>query len=140
MDNAHMLYLQILSEAGVIGLGAFLALAGYLLRQLWNRDSAPRPVFWTFLTLLGTGLTQETLYPVPAFEHTLALAMCSVALCLSEPAKGMAGRAHPKLDSRGTPGRPPTLRNPQSPGNPGHGACRPISSSRFPCRHTPSSY
>ena len=88
MDNAHMLYLQIVSETGLLGLAAFLAVVGYVLRNLWPREQEPRPVFWTLVILLGTGLSQETLYPVPAFLHALGLALCIVALSFAQRQEG----------------------------------------------------
>lgn len=81
-SNAHMLFLHIIVEVGLLGLFLFIALMGKILYVLWNAEEAPHPLFWVTVCLLGTGLTQETFYPVVAFEHFIGLFLCAVAIAI----------------------------------------------------------
>lgn len=71
-ENAHLLYLHVVVETGLVGLLFFLLLVAALLRALYRAGGARSPVLWGTVALLFSGLTQETLYPVPAFLNFLA--------------------------------------------------------------------
>lgn len=84
-DNAHMLYLQITSETGLIGLCIFSILFSVILFYLYKIESKEKPFFWGTVTFLITGLSQETFYPQPALGQFLGLYFSSVAIVLRVP-------------------------------------------------------
>jgi O-antigen ligase len=73
-NNAHMNYLHVLTELGIVGLIAFLAFFWALLKHL----KPSQMMFLTVIVLLITALTQETLYPNLAFTHFLGFLMSAV--------------------------------------------------------------
>jgi O-antigen ligase len=79
-DNAHMLYLHVLTETGSVGLLFFI----YLQRRtlLLLQDRRTRAMRLTVWALLLTGLTQETLYPVATFSHFLGFYLSALAVTL----------------------------------------------------------
>lgn len=79
-DDAHMLYLHIILETGIIGLMAFCALAAYVLRALWERRHEARPIFLVTIALLVASLTQETFYPVVSQGSFLGFYLATLAL------------------------------------------------------------
>ncbi|NLF26222.1 MAG: O-antigen ligase family protein [Deltaproteobacteria bacterium] len=84
-SDGHMLYLQILSEGGMLGLVLFLALALQVLISLYRYEGPGRPIFWVTLALLLSSFTQETFYPLPAMGHFLGLYLAALALALRRP-------------------------------------------------------
>ena len=80
--NAHMLFLHLVLETGVLGLVIFLGIVSRVLVVLWRVESSPRPLFCGTVCLLGTCFTQETFYPVAAFEHFIGLFLCAVAIAI----------------------------------------------------------
>jgi hypothetical protein len=85
IDNAHMIYLQIVTEIGVVGLLVFLALFASILSQLRRCEHRSKALFWATLVLLFASLTQETFYPVPAQGFFLGFYLCTVAIVLHNP-------------------------------------------------------
>jgi hypothetical protein len=67
-ENAHMLYLHVATELGLVGLGVFLWVSWKILNAL----KVSRSMYWCFIVFLLTGLSQETFYPTIAFTHFLA--------------------------------------------------------------------
>ncbi|MEG4166345.1 MULTISPECIES: O-antigen ligase family protein [unclassified Microcoleus] len=84
-DNAHMLYLQITSETGLIGLSIFGILFGMILFYLYKIEIKEKPFLWGTVTFLLTALSQETFYPEPALGQFLGLYISSVAIVLRTP-------------------------------------------------------
>jgi O-antigen ligase len=84
-DNAHMLYLQITSETGLIGLFIFITLFSMILFFLYKRESKEQALFWGTVIFLITGFSQETFYPEPALGQFLGLYLSSVAIVLRDP-------------------------------------------------------
>ena len=81
-STAHMLYLQILTEMGALGLLLFAMLAGTVLYTLRRHDTADQPVLWATIALLLSAAAQETFYPVPALGHFTGLYLLVVAIVL----------------------------------------------------------
>jgi O-antigen ligase len=79
-NNAHDMYLHVMTETGLAGLLLFL----YLQRQTLLLLQSPhmRAMRLTFWALLITGLTQETLYPVAAFSHFLGFYLSALVIAL----------------------------------------------------------
>ncbi|MFB2971791.1 O-antigen ligase family protein [Aerosakkonema sp. BLCC-F183] len=84
-DNAHMLYLQITSETGLIGLCIFAVLFSMITFYLYKIEIKEKPFFWGTVTFLLTALSQETFYPEPALGQFLGLYLSSVAITLRTP-------------------------------------------------------
>jgi O-antigen ligase len=84
-DNAHMLYLQITSETGLIGLCIFSILFSMILFYLHKIEIKEKPFFWGTVTFLITAFSQETFYPQPALGQFLGLYLSSVAIVLRTP-------------------------------------------------------
>jgi hypothetical protein len=80
--NAHLLYLQIVYEVGLIGLAVFVWLIYGVLSHLNHYERGIRPIFWVTIAFLLSGLSQETFYPVPSFGHFLGFYLCSLAIAL----------------------------------------------------------
>ena len=78
--NAHMMPLQVLVELGIPGLMCFGALVVATLRLLDKPNPSGRTLLWGTIALLLSSLTQETLYPSPAFGSFVALFLASLAL------------------------------------------------------------
>ncbi|WP_445174134.1 hypothetical protein, partial [Microcoleus sp.] len=83
--NAHMLYLQITSETGLIGLCIFSILFSMILFYLNKIEIKEKPFFWGTVTFLITAVSQETFYPQPALGQFLGLYLSSVAIVLRTP-------------------------------------------------------
>jgi O-antigen ligase len=79
-NNAHMLLLHVVTEAGLAGGLIFLYLQGQTLLLL--RNTRLRTMRLTVWALLLTGLTQETLYPVAAFSHFLGFYLSALVMAL----------------------------------------------------------
>jgi len=77
-NNAHMNYLHVTTELGVLGLIAFLGFFWKLLQDL----KATRAMYLTVIALLLTSLTQETFYPTLAFTHFLPFFMSAVVVTI----------------------------------------------------------
>lgn len=84
MQNAHLMYLQIVVDTGLVGLAAYALLVATALVSLWRRASRPRAIFWATVALLVSSLTQETFYPVASQGHFLGLYLCCLALTLGQ--------------------------------------------------------
>jgi hypothetical protein len=80
--NAHLLYLQIVYEVGLIGLAVFAGLIYKVLSYLKFYERGIRPIYWATIAFLLSGLSQETFYPVPSFGHFLGFYLCSLAIAL----------------------------------------------------------
>jgi O-antigen ligase/polysaccharide polymerase Wzy-like membrane protein len=78
--NAHLLYLHIVAEMGILGLFAFFWFHRKLLSSLARKKAFA--MAWTVVALLLTGLTQETLYPVIIFTHFIAFYLSANAAVL----------------------------------------------------------
>lgn len=81
-DNAHMLYLQIINETGVLGLAAFVFVFGEIFRQLSHAGPDSRPMILGTVAILAASIAQETLYPVPAMGQFIAFYTLCLALAL----------------------------------------------------------
>jgi hypothetical protein len=81
-DNAHMLFLHIILETGIVGLLCFGILFAQILIFLYRCESGIKSIFWVTVTFLLTSLTQENFYPVPALGHFIGFYLCSVAIAL----------------------------------------------------------
>jgi O-antigen ligase len=79
-NNAHMLYLHILTETGVIGLILYLYLQIKTIVLLGGGRF--RAFRLTVYVLLFAGLIQETLYPVVAFNQFLGYYLSTLVLVL----------------------------------------------------------
>ena len=92
-DNAHMLYLHIIVEMGLLGLLAFGAFYLFILKMLWQRRA--QTSYFLFLTcaLFFAALTQETLYPVPALGFILPLYLIGLAIVVRSAEEQAVTRA-----------------------------------------------
>ena len=81
-DNAHMIYLQIINETGVLGLAAFVFAFWEIFRQLYRAGPDSRPMFFGTIAILTASIAQETLYPVPAMGQYIAFYTFCLALAL----------------------------------------------------------
>ncbi|HEX7079610.1 MAG TPA: O-antigen ligase family protein [Gammaproteobacteria bacterium] len=97
-SDAHMLYLHIVVEMGVLGLLAFIVFYASILHALWRRLPYSRYFFLATACLLVSSLTQETLYPVPALGFTLPLYLIALAVTIrsSDEARLRAVRPSPR--------------------------------------------
>jgi hypothetical protein len=98
--NAHMLFLHIVLESGMIGLTIFGWVAYNVLRRLRRQGAVARPILWATVALLVSSLTQETFYPLPSFGHFLGLYLCSLAIILNIGARRQpraSNHRHPVL-------------------------------------------
>lgn len=80
--NAHMLYLQIVMEAGIVGLCIFGFVFLKVIKYLYRVEKGTKPILYATLVFLISSFTQETFYPVPALGHFLGLYLCSLAIAL----------------------------------------------------------
>lgn len=80
--NAHMLYMQIVMEAGLIGLIIFILIFVKVIKYLNRIEEGTKPILFATLVFLISSFTQETFYPVPALGHFLGLYLCSLAIAL----------------------------------------------------------
>lgn len=83
-DQAHMIFLQIIFETGVIGLLLFLLFFYRLLSYLRMSGAMGMSIFWVTVALLISSLTQETFYPNIAFPYFIGLFLCSVSIVLND--------------------------------------------------------
>ena len=81
-DNAHMMYLQIINETGVLGLAAFVFVFAEIFRQLYRAGPDSRPMILGTVAILVASFAQETLYPVPAMGQFIAFYSLCLALAL----------------------------------------------------------
>jgi O-antigen ligase len=81
-NSAHMLYLQLIVEVGLIGLAAFLFVMSTVLRHLRRGEAGVQPILWATVAFLFSSLTQETFYPSPAAGHFLGFYLSAVAIAL----------------------------------------------------------
>ena len=84
-NNGHMLYLQTTLECGLLGTAILLFLAWRVLSLLWRQGQAARVLCYLTVAILLSGLTQETLYPVPALGHFCGLYLFCIGVVLSSP-------------------------------------------------------
>ncbi len=82
-NNAHMLFLQIIMESGIVGLAVFCYVLYLVMSRLYRFERGAKAIFWTTGALLISSFTQETLYPVPSMGHFLGLYLMAVAAALS---------------------------------------------------------
>jgi hypothetical protein len=82
-NNGHMLYLQTTIECGLVGTGFFLFLAWKVLSFLWRLGARARVLCYLSAAILLSGLTQETLYPVPALGHYCGMYLFCIGVALS---------------------------------------------------------
>ncbi|MBW4506550.1 MAG: O-antigen ligase family protein [Scytonematopsis contorta HA4267-MV1] len=80
--NAHMLYLHIILENGIVGLLIFAVLFYQIIYSLFRYEYGTKPIYWTTICLLIASFTQETFYPVAAYGHFLGFYLCTVAIAL----------------------------------------------------------
>lgn len=79
-SNAHMLYLHILVEAGLIGLAVFFYIMHKIITYLARHEEGTKPILVATFAFLVSSLTQETFYPIPAFGHFLGLYLCALGI------------------------------------------------------------
>lgn len=79
-NNAHNLYLQVMTETGIAGLFFFLYLQRRTLLLLENHRL--RTMRLTVWALLFTGLTQETLYPTATFSQFLGFYLSALIIAI----------------------------------------------------------
>ncbi len=84
-NNGHMLYLHTTLECGLLGTGVFLFLAWKVSLFLWREGTAARILCYLTFAILLSGLTQETLYPVPALGHFSGMFLFCIGVVLSSP-------------------------------------------------------
>lgn len=72
-NNAHMTYLQLVVECGVIGLLVFGLFFRKVLGVAGAFGQAGRPLLYGTIALLTSACTQETFYPVPSLGCFIAL-------------------------------------------------------------------
>lgn len=77
---AHMLPLQIVIETGFVGLLIFILLFYKILRYFYLHEVGIKPIFLGTVILLFTSASQETFYPMPAFQHFLGFYLCALAI------------------------------------------------------------
>jgi O-antigen ligase len=79
-SNAHMLYFHVMTETGLAGLLVFM----YIQRRTLLMCINPRlrTMRLTILALLITGVTQDSLYPTPAFTHFLGFYLSVLVISL----------------------------------------------------------
>ena len=77
---AHMLPLQIVIETGFIGLIIFILLFYKIIRYFYLHEVGIKPIFLGTVILLLTSVSQETFYPMPAFQHFLGFYLCALAI------------------------------------------------------------
>jgi hypothetical protein len=82
-NNGHMLYLQTTLECGLLGTGVFLFFAWKVLSFLWRLGAKARVLCYLTVAILLSGLTQETLYPVPALGHFCGMYLFCIGVALS---------------------------------------------------------
>lgn len=80
--NAHMLYLHVVLESGVVGLFMFGILFYTIIVFLRKHEAREKPILMATWALLFASFTQETFYPVPAFGHFIGLYLFSLAIAL----------------------------------------------------------
>lgn len=110
--SAHMLYLHVVVELGLVGLVVVSALFVKALSNLARMESSPKPVFWATVALLLSSFTQETFYPVPAMGHFLGFYLCTLAIVCRQRVKesrrpsiaGRLGSLAPMAVAGGTAG------------------------------------
>ncbi len=98
--SAHMLFLHIIIENGLVGLIIFLILFKNIIMFLQQYELGSKPIFWTTISLLITSVTQETFYPVPAFGHFMGFYLCCVAIALRKNMKVKISDKNSKIDSK----------------------------------------
>jgi len=91
-NNGHMLYLQTTLECGLLGTGILLFLAWKVLSFLWRQGPGARVLCYLTVAILLSGLTQETLYPVPALGHFCGMYLFCLGVVLSSPSLRPQGR------------------------------------------------
>jgi hypothetical protein len=79
---AHMLYLQIITEAGLIGFLVWLAALARLIAVLRRCPRARQTVLPATVAILVGAMSQEALYPIPASGHVIGLYLLMVALAV----------------------------------------------------------
>ena len=80
--NAHLEYLHVILETGLIGLCALAYWQWRIISSLWHAGKAARPLFWVCIALLLTCLDQESLYPVAAYPIFLSFYIFAITICL----------------------------------------------------------
>jgi O-antigen ligase len=81
---AHMLPLQIVLETGFIGLLIFILLFYKILHYFYLHEVGIKPIFLGTVILLFTSASQETFYPMPAFQHFLGFYLCALAISIKK--------------------------------------------------------
>ncbi|MEH1831613.1 MAG: O-antigen ligase family protein [Nostoc sp.] len=85
--SAHLLFLHIILENGIIGLLIFSILFYKIIYFLYKNELHIKPIFWVTIALLVTSFTQEIFYPVPAMGSFVGFYLCSVAIALRKDIK-----------------------------------------------------
>jgi len=85
---AHMMFLTIMSEIGIVGVSAFLLFFFIIITSLHNQEQPPQAMLYMTLALLASCMTQETLWPVPSMGHFVAFYLCAVAIALRVKTEG----------------------------------------------------
>jgi O-antigen ligase len=103
-ENAHNLYLHLILETGLAGLGVFMLFQLRFLFFFLTKGRHGTALFWTIAVLLLSAVTQETLYPVLAFGHFIGF--FALAIGLGSGTLGMDGLWTRKYVSLGQMQRP----------------------------------
>lgn len=115
-EYAHMLYLTLVVENGLIGLGVFLFLTYRVLWYLRRHESGVQPILWVTIAFLFSSITQENFYPIASFGHFLGLYLCALAIALRSKsyirARGQFRTASFRWQGVGTGIRPKVLTDP----------------------------
>jgi O-antigen ligase len=85
--SAHLLFLHIIIENGIIGLLVFAVLFYKILSLLYQNELYIKPIFWVTIIFLFTSFTQEIFYPIPAMGSFIGFYLCSVAIALRKDIK-----------------------------------------------------
>lgn len=80
--KAHLLFLQIILETGLIGLFIFWLLFAHILRYLYQYETGVKAIFFATIAFLASSLSQDTLYFTPAFIHFTGFYLYGVAIAL----------------------------------------------------------
>ncbi|WP_226889101.1 O-antigen ligase family protein [Nostoc sp. MG11] len=85
--SAHLLFLHIILENGILGLLIFAILFYKMLYLLYQNELYIKPIFWATVIFLITSFTQEIFYPIPAMGSFIGFYLCSVAIALRKDVK-----------------------------------------------------
>ena len=83
-SNAHMMYLHLILELGIIGFIGFSVFMYRVCKALKGLKDCNRSLLYAIVALLVSGFSQETFYPVPALGHLGGLCLLAISVALGE--------------------------------------------------------